>query len=119
MRRHALTPHHLRLLEKIDSPLLRTIRAMENGTESTDEAIASSRGQNFEIETREILFVLATPFQKLKHMERMTREEIRAAAIATIAPAQNQPELESVQRLIGFHVAVSLAKIPKRQQKQP
>ena len=109
-----VTPLHIAILRQIESPVMIAARILAQGSERSIEEIAKLKELNFSDETRETVFVLTTPFAKLKRLQRMDRTTFRAAALAAVPEPKNEADLAAIQQLIGVHVGIAIFSIAKK-----
>ena len=109
-----ITPLHMAILRQIESPVLLAAQILMHGTKHSAEQIAKLKSDNCADETRETIFILSTPFQKLKRLQRMDRQTLRAAAFQAVPEAGSEQALAAVQQIIGCHVGSALFEIAKK-----
>lgn len=99
-----LTSRRLELLQRMNSPALLAAR-LHFGTANERDMQDSERLKNnaFADETRTEAYILCAPFLELDAIERMTGEDLRAAAFAAI-PELDKKNLDALQILIGHIV---------------
>jgi hypothetical protein len=112
-----LTPLHVAILRQVESPMLLAAQivfeAAKQSTQQTAARLAKFDGMKLADETRETIFILSTPFAKLKALRKMDRATLRAAALAAIPDFKTDNERSAAQRSIGLHLDSGLRQLAK------
>lgn len=110
-----LTPLHMSILRKIESPVLLAFQMLMQGVKQPSPEIAAKLAacsdENQTVETREAVFVLTTPFGKLMRLKRLDRAAFRAAALTAIPDFSTPDERDCVKQSIGQHIDSGLRQL--------